>query len=376
MPLGNEIGKFLWNIAEKKNGFDFGKPWKQSSKSLGLVIPILRTGSVKRKYKMMEEVKGKIDIEDTGHVNIMRVVSKGDENTFIRSGIILEGGGQTRAVISGMIVLPNSTQDIDVKCVYASKPTQRGAKMHISDIAPPIVMQSLHESQRDTWDAVSLFAMSSGHKRRSSRMGFRSSGGGGLYGVRASIGAVHGLDSSPDDDLLNVMRDVEKSQKDVEGAIKDIPVMENQVGCIIFNIDSIVGFEVFDSPESWKSMHKQVIKKYNEVLRKEQEKMLFELKPEVIPEKIAEFVEEICKSDEKTSHETEVSRTIVVDGERHVGEYTTIGADVIHIIMFKRSTPKKKDNPSSGGYRQPRSRIRSSLEPDGIQEVVAGLQMR
>ncbi|GAG92915.1 unnamed protein product, partial [marine sediment metagenome] len=191
MPLGNEIGKFLWNIAEKKNGFDFGKPWKQSSKSLGLVIPILRTSSVKRKYKMMEEVKGKIDIEDTGHVNVMRVVSKGDENTFIRSGIILEGGGQTRAVISGMIVLPNSTQDIDVKCVYASKPTQRGAKMHISDIAPPIVMQSLHESQRDTWDSVQTYSAKTGHDgRRSSGMHMLSSMGSGKERALGRIGHV------------------------------------------------------------------------------------------------------------------------------------------------------------------------------------------
>lgn len=358
MPLGNEIGQFLWKIGEQTDGFTFGKPWRASNRSLGLVIPVLREGELKRKYKMMEEVKGKIDIEDTGDIDRMLVISNDEMNVFIRSGVILSGSGQTRATISGMIIMPNSKQEIKVKCVYASKPTQRGAKMVAEDLAPPIVMQSLHDSQRDTWNAVSHYA--SGMK---AQVGFMSMTDHSVLGAKQQMGGIRSLDS---DDLLGTMREVERSQKTVEGVIKDIPVQKNQVGCIIFDIDSIVGFEVFDGPKSWKAMHKKVISKYNEVLRKEQEKMLFELKPDVIPKKIAEFIEDLTKSDEKTTHSNEVSKTVVIDGERHIGEYTTIGADTIHVIVFKRERPKMKNTPVRQRERQrnTESRLVSTLEKD------------
>ncbi len=368
IPLGNEVGKFLWNLAEQKNGYSFGKPWKQTETSLGLVIPILRKQAPKRDYEMLEETNEKIEIEDTGRVNLLKVLSKSDKNVFIRSGVIFEGDAQSRAVVSGLVMMPNSQQEIDVKCVYASKPTHRGAKMKEADIAPPIVMQSLHSSQRETWDAVSFFSQSVGKtskKRRHMRHSFseRPNPRYGLHsGRRSRIGSSNRLFSSNignyktpqvrqesveteetgSDDLLGTMREVEESQKSIENAINDIPVQENQVGAIIFDFDSIIGFEVFDSPQSWKALHKKVIKKYNKVLRKEQEKMLFELKPEVIPEKISEFIEELIDSDEITAFENEKSKTIVIDGDRYIGEYTELKQNIIHLIAFKKENARKK----------------------------------
>ena len=371
MSLGNEIGKFLWAIGEQTDGFKFGKPWRNSSKSLGLVIPIIREKDVKRKYQMIEENKGKIDIKDTGSVNVMRVFSNADVNIFIRSGVILSGAGQTRATVSGMVVMPNSNQDIDVKCVYASKPTHAGAKMEVVDVAPPIVMQSLRESQRDTWDAVSFFSQAASPKYKSRRMESRL----GYSGLHARIGAVHqGLDEQESavgsDDLLGVMKEVEKSQKSVEGAIKDIPVMKDQVGAIIFDVDSIVGFEVFDSPKSWEAMHQKVLSKYGEVIRKEQEDMLFELKPEVIPKKITEFIEELTKADEKTTHTNDVSKTIVIDGDRHVGEYTMLGTDIIHVIAFKRERAREQRQSARPAPPKRETRIRSSLDDSNEWEPI------
>jgi len=365
MPLGNEIGKFLWAIGEQTDGFKFGKPWRNSSKSLGLVIPIIREKDIKRKYKMMEETRGKIDIKDTGSVNIMKVFSNADMNVFIRSGIILSGTGQTRATASGMVVMPNSNQDIDVKCVYASKPTRAGAKMEAVDVAPPIVMQSLHDSQRDTWNAVSYFAQTSGIRARhgrGSRMESRLRYGGHQMIGASFLSMDETKNSAGSDDLLGVMKEVEKSQKSVEGAIKDIPVMKDQVGAIIFDVDSIVGFEVFDSPKSWASMHQKVLSKYGEVIRNEQEDMLFELKPEVIPKKITDFIEELTKSDEKTSYSNEVSKTIVIDGDRHVGEYTMLGTDIIHVIAFKRERAREQRQSARPAPPKRETRIRSSLD--------------
>lgn len=344
MSLGNEIGKFLWNIAEQKDGFKFGEPWRNTGKSLGLVIPIIREKNPKRKYRMMEEVGNKIEIEDTGDVNNMRITSKADENVFIRSGVILSGDGQTRMTVSGKTLIPHTTEDLKVKCVYASKPTQRGAKMKHEDYAPLSVLRTAYDSQRDTWNSVNDYAHAyvgnTQPKRRPRRLGFS---GAKMYGASINTVRAENLqENTTSDDLLGTMKEVEKKQKDIENAINDMPVQKNQVGALIFDIDSIVGFEIFDSPESWKALHKKVIKKYGKVLRKKQEKMVFELKPEVIPEKISEFIEELMKSNENQFHSNSKSKTMVIDGDKHIGEYTLLEGKVIHVITFQRDTPKKQ----------------------------------
>lgn len=343
MSLGNNVGTFLWNVAEEKDGFKFGKPWKQSNKSLGLVIPILREKDIKREYVMLEETKN-ITIEDTGSIDKVRIINKGDQSVFIRSGVILAGDTQERAVVSSVIIMPNTTEEVEVKCVHASKGIRSGTKMKAKNYAPPVVLSALYSrNQGKVWNSVQQY---SSHMRNKSIGGFhtlysQTSGGPRLHNRR--IGAVKRLDSMEDhpisassDDLIGTIEEVELSKKSIDEAIKDIPVMKHQVGAIIFDASGIVGFEVFDSAISWKALHKKVISKYGDVLQKEQEEPLFELKEEVIPKKIRAFVEDIMKSDEKKSHESKIATTIFIDGTKIVGEYTEANGGIVHVIAFKR----------------------------------------
>ena len=330
MSLGNEVGKFMWNIAEQKEGFSFGKAWKNSSNSLGLVIPILRNKEVHRNYKMLEETKN-VKITDTGSIDSAHVKSSDDSTVFIRSGIILVGPTQERATVAGVVILPNSEQDIEVKCVHASKGIRPGAAYDLNktEVVPASIYLALaetedrHEKQGRVWSSV---------QRYSARMGTE----------HRMIGTALDRHMLGSDDLVGTLKEIEKDKKTIEGALKDIPLLDGQVGAIIFDRVGITGFEVFDSPKSWAAMHQKVLSKYSDVLMQEQEESLFELKEEVIPKKIAAFIEEIMNSDEKQMHATKSSITYVIDGEKCIGEYTMINESVIHVLAFKREMAKSK----------------------------------
>lgn len=341
MSVGNEVGKFLFIIGEQKDGFSFGKPWRNSSQSMGLVIPIIRDKQIKRNYKMLEETD-KLEFVDSGSIDTAIVKNIDKTNIFIRSGIILAGDSQERAVVSGTVIMPNTEQDISVRCVHASKGINPGAKMKYSekDVPPSVYIALKDNDQGKVWNSVMKYSNSHGQSRRNSRIGFS---GSGLIGASSGrIGAVRTEGMSSSDDLLSTIKEVEQKRKTVEGALKDIPVVKNQVGCIIFDPFGITGFEVFDSSASWKALHKKVLEKYSDVLMQEQEESLFELKEDVIPKKIAEFVEEIMKADEKQTFSNKNSTTFVLDGNKIVGEYTEIENSIVHIIVFKRKEPKKK----------------------------------
>ena len=351
MTIGNNVGIFLWNIAEQKEGFKFGKPWRQSKQSLGLVVPILREKDVKRKYKMIEETKN-ITIEDTGSIDKVRIINKGDERVFIRSGVILTSdASQERVTVSGVIIQPNSEQEVEVKCVHASKGIRSGTKMKATNYAPPVVLSALYArdergnvNQGRVWDSVQKYSMKSRNACFTSRMG----SGGPIIGARMRdrtsrrIGAIKSLDAmeqptiAESDDLISTIDEVETSKKSIEGAIKEMPVMENQVGAIIFDSVGIVGFEVFDSEKSWKALHKKVLAKYSDILQKKQEEPLFQLNKDIIPEKIRDFIEKIMESNEKEIYSSKESTTKIIDGVKVVGEYTEINGEIIHVIAFKR----------------------------------------
>jgi len=317
MPIGNnEFGVFLWNIADEKEGFKFGKPWRQSEKSLGIVVPILRTKKTKRQYKMVEETN-KVNIEDTGAIDKVNVVNNDAQAVFMRSGMILAGDTQERAVVSGSVVMPNSTMEVEVKCVHASKGIRSGTRMKPMDYAPLRVHKALKSLDQGTvWNAVQDHSQA-------------------MVGFMSMSAPSHAMQSDSDD-LMGTIEEVETVKQDIEDAIKDIPLIKDQVGAIIFDSVGIVGFEVFDSPDSWKALHKKVLAKYSDVLQQKQEEPLFQLKSEIIPEKIRAFTEDILKADEKQSNVSKISVTMLIDGKGIIGEYTTISGTIIHMIVFKK----------------------------------------
>lgn len=317
MSVGNEIGIMLWNILEEKDGFKLGKLWRNTKDSMGFVIPILREDHLERKYKMLEE-SGNVLITDTGNIDRLNIISKDKQNVFMRGGIILEGVTQERSPISGLIIEPFSTSIIDVKCVHASRGIRRNSPMKYADVSPRHVHRELYtRNQSRVWSSVAHYhnSLSDHYHTLDDNLGGR---------VRC-------------DDLLSSIRKVSQKKKNVESAIVNMPVDEKQVGVIIFDINGVIGLELFDSPLSWKALHKKVLSKYEDILLRKEGNKLFELKTEIIQNNIQEFIEKVLKSDEQVENQNNISSTYLVEDKDIIGEYTTLYGDVIHVLVFDKN---------------------------------------
>jgi len=143
------------------SSYELGDPWRFNDSSLTVVIPILRRDVPDRRYVLLQEVQDKVELEDTGSIGKTVVKNKTDRYVFIRKGTLLKGATQERGVTVGTVILPNSTREVEVQCVHASRGIVPGARFRVANaVAPRPVMQSFMArlSQSATWQAVSRAA--------------------------------------------------------------------------------------------------------------------------------------------------------------------------------------------------------------------------
>jgi len=312
----------------KGDGYRFGEPWRTSSKALSFVVPIIQEGTPSdRNYYVIEEVKDRVTIEDTGHIGELRVKGNVDKPVFFRGGGVLEGiGTQSRTVKFDVVVVPQREETIKVLCVHASHPISTGRKFKVKGVAPrPVFMALTSGDQYATWSAVSnysraLWQASSTTSLRTTTVPFYS------------------------DNLVTVMETVEKFREDVKKKLEKIPAtLQNQVGVVVIDAKGVVGLELFDHPDSWKAFSDSIIRHYEDVLTKEAEADIFKLDEEKIVPTIRSFLEKAKNCKEEQVWKGEVGTTYALKGDGIVGQYTTIKDKTIHLILARE---EKTETPS------------------------------
>ena len=375
MPIQNTIlAQMLDDLAHQQDGFSFGEPKRYSDKALGLVVPILRKGNYRRNYIMSRE--GKINLKDSGKINKVHVTNNEDTPAFIRGGTIFGGDTQERAVIMGIVIDANTTSDVPVRCVHASKGIRGGSIMRDEGIVPHEMFPTfIGGKQEEVWNHVRRFTTGekinrtrdefsnrfSDWQSRSLSLHSKSSSRDRLIGARvnepasAFLGGVSTYPIETDrshaqsDDLLGNLKEISKGKVDMENFIKQMKPLKDQVGAVVFDGVGIVGVELFDTSKSWKVLHEQVLKKYDDALTLEQEEPIFTLQEDMVVKKITEFVEKVLGCDEKElssvqlkSNNSYAHTTELINGGI-IGEYTQIGSHVIHIFLMKRHlSPEEK----------------------------------
>lgn len=310
------------------DSLSFGDPWRLSEKAVSVVVPILRVGAGERNYVLLEEVKDKVKITDTGQIGRAKVENKSDKNVFMRKGLLLEGATQSRGVVSGTVIPPQKILEVEIQCVYASKGIRAGAVFDPAGIAPRSVENSFRRSQGATWSAVNRYTASA-----LSSSGFGSS----TRGEGFTIPRV-----SPDN-LIGVMMSTQKFREDVDKVLEKVPGdLVNQVGIAVLDINGVVGVEVFDHPDSWRAFSKSIIRNYGDALTKEQEAGLFEIKMENVVAAVRNFLSKLSKAKRVPIHgwtaanKSWVSETYALEEEDAVGEYTAISGETIHLIGSRK----------------------------------------
>lgn len=315
----------LENLLDKlKQGeeFSLGDPWRFSDKAVGIVVPILRASQPKRGYVLLEEVKDKLEILDSGSIDKLIVKGDVDSPVFFRGGSMLQGKGtQSRAVQYGVVVIPTKREVIPVMCIHASHPISPHAFFAYAGPAPRSVYKALsfRRSQSEVWGAASMYAAN-------------------------ALTHTPSL-SAPMDDLVSVVRQTERFKGDVEELVKRIPAtLVNQVGVAILDLKGTVGIELFDCTESWKAFADSLIKNYSDILTKEQEIDIFEPNMEKIALNIFAFLEKARQTQAEEVYNKDNSTTYLLKGEVF-GEYTALNGSVIHLVLTRKE-PEEERKPT------------------------------
>jgi len=307
--------KMLKEILEN---YELGEPWKFGEKSLAAVVPILRRAAA-RDYVLLQEIQDKmnVDITDTGSIGAAQIRNPTDNNVFIRNGTLLKGTTQERAVVTGFVLLPGKTEQIEVQCVHASRGIRPGAFFAAAGVAPRPVMKSLvaRRSQAETWRSV-------GHATRS-------------YMNLAASGPSQYPELPISDDLVGVLERTQKFRDEVENVLKKVPGdLNDQVGIAIIDLKGVVGLEIFNHPDSWRAFSKSVVRSYADVLS-EKGSELFEMKLDKVKEAVIAFIQKLAEIPGDVVYKNERSTTHALKGKEVAGEYTTLNTNMIHLIAFR-----------------------------------------
>ncbi|MEM2713472.1 MAG: helix-turn-helix domain-containing protein [Candidatus Jordarchaeales archaeon] len=286
------------------------EPWRATSKSLTLIIPILAMKPGTRNYVVLEEVKDKVKIEDTGSIREAKVKADTDKPVFIPGGTMLKGSTQARATQFG-IVIAGGTEKIPVHCVHASRAIRPGAKFTPSGRTPVKVYAFMlaYRNQSYTWAAVSNYASQ-------------------------ALSHTPTL-PIPRDDLVSVVEQTQKFREDLKELLKNIPSYVNQVGVIVIDNEGILGLEMYDHPDSWKAFEESIIKSYADALTKEDKTGIFQPDINKIPDIIRNFLDELKKALEEEVFNRGGSKTVLIKFEGYAGEYTLLNGKTIHLTVAR-----------------------------------------
>jgi len=343
------------------NGYQFGEPWQLASECLSAVVPILKMFVRDRQYVVIQEIsQDKITVVDSGRINRVSVkIEDVKKPIFVRAGTIFKGQGtQSRTSSMGVILESGKENLVDVFCVHATHGISPHSAFSVSSVVPRKVediLVSPSKSQATVWNAASVRCL------RSSATQCPSCGSSNLlqsyeaelvcmqcgFVISPTLGRdsaertridAHSTMPIARDNLVANLDEMAKFNEKVEEMLSKVPAdIHNQVGIAIIDSHGVLGLEMFDHPDSWRAFSKSIVRNYADVLAKERvAEGLFALKTERIPEAVKKFLEKAEGLPETSIFKNRIGETRVLSGEV-TGEYSTIGPDVIHLIL-KRKT--------------------------------------
>lgn len=306
-------------LSEFKNGrYEFKEPWRATDKSLTIVVPIVSNNAGRRNYVVLDEVKEKVRITDTGGISKLQIGGDINEPVFVRGGTMLKGSTQERATQFGFVVVPSKHATIPVHCIHATRGIRAGTGMQLGGSAPMRVYSSILASrnQSETWSAVKEYTFHSSNK--------------------VSLSPELRRDMlSASDDLARTVDALERFRKDLQKTLERIPDYVDQVGIAMIDPDGVVGLEVYDHPDSWKAFSQSIIRSFSDNLSKEDKAGLFKPDMSVATTIVKEFLNTVESFGKETVFSEDNTETVVLRGKGYVGEFTRLKDKTIHLLITR-----------------------------------------
>lgn len=304
--------------------YKIGDPWKLP-KGAGFILPLLvEPPFPERNYVLLQEVEDQVDFKDSGGISGVDALNSSGKNVFVRKGTMFSGKGtQSRSPVAGVVLVPGKEfVTIPVNCIHQSHYISSGAGFKAEGVTPHSVYQALGE-QSETWNRVASYS----RKMRGnvSRM----------FEESPSSSEMDALDLMPEDNLVGVSRAVEQMKDTIEDVLTSIPGDHvNQVGIAVFNLDGVVGVELFDHPDSWKAFSESIIRSYSEVLLEEVGE-LYEIRMDRAGSVLRSFLEKVKESERTLISENKISKIWAVNANGVDGELAEVEGKEIHLVLAK-----------------------------------------
>jgi hypothetical protein len=313
--------------------YRLGDPWKLP-KSAGFVLPLLGEPPFpERGYVLLQEVADRVEFRDSGSIYGVEASNRSGRNVFVRRGTLLTGKGtQSRSPVSGVVLVPGKEfVTIPVNCVHQSHYISTGADFKAEGVAPHSVYQALGK-QSATWESIA------GYTRKMRSSASRMLGG-------AEEPELEELRGVADDNLVGTSAAVERLQSRVEDALGKIPGDHvDQVGVAVFDLDGIVGVELFDHPDSWRAFSESIIRSYGEVLTREVGE-LYDIRMDRAEPVLKAFLQKAEASERAVIAENSASKVYSLRGEGVEGELACIEGNEIHLALA-RSEGERGEGPA------------------------------
>jgi len=318
-----------------ENEYKFKDPWK-TPKGTGFVLPIVGTPPFQdRNYVLLEEVKEKVILEDTGGIHGVNFTNKSGKTVYVRKGTILKGQGtQSRSPTSSVVLEPEpKIVKVDVNCIHASHGINSRGYFVAGGSVPHEVEKSLG-NQSATWNSIAC-------STRIPQSVFRY--GSGYPAIDMSQAAISF--NGTNDNLVGWSDAMESIKDTVDDVLKDVPGdYLDQIGIAVFDLNGVVGVEVFDHPDSWKAYSDSIVRSYAKTLTETSD--LYEIKTDKAKEKLMEFLSAF-KSPEKTEISSNlVSKVWALKADIGFGESTEVHGKEIHLSLAKSDERKTTERPS------------------------------
>jgi hypothetical protein len=363
---------FIKFIVEETNGFQLDEAWRVSEESLSVIVPVKRNSDSKRDYITFAEAQD-VKVEDTGQIDSVYVKNNEDKPLLISRGEIFRGKTQERAAIHGYIVGAGRGMKIAVRCIHQTKGISKGAEMKYGGYTPYDVDFS---NQSRTWSTVRQ--ANSTHKVKTKS--FKSPSP--VYGDAIPVNNIYysgTITESPiitanscttndfiggevdysmssnselgssrftatptsSDDLVGTLDEMSDMIKEM---LKRIPPIENQVGAIFLYENEIRGLDVYDLPDSWKSVKDDVVEKEGSNYLKKDDTNLFEFKAEkvkaLLGKRLNTIFEEKTIFDNKEYKVIEIKQILPETEDKNktkrlMGEAVEFNGNIIHLTMYR-----------------------------------------
>jgi DNA-binding HxlR family transcriptional regulator len=334
-----------------------GAPWRLP-KGAGFVLPLLGEPPFpERSYVLLQEVVDRVEFRDSGSIYGVEASNRSGRNVFVRRGTLLTGKGtQSRSPVSGVVLVPGKGfVTIPVNCVHQSHYISSGADFKAEGVAPHSVYQALGE-QSATWESIA------GYTRKMRSSARRMFGGAG---AEPELEELRGV---ADDNLVDASAAVEHLQDRVEDALGKIPGDHvDQVGVAVFDLDGVVGVELFDHPDSWRAFSESIIRSYGEVLTREVGE-LYDIRMDRAEPVLRAFLQRAEASERAVITENSASKVYALRGEGVEGELACIEGGEIHLALARSESERGEGPGAPISMASPPVRSPSSSQEDHLPE--------